>query len=213
MRGLSAHDGQATAAREADRRQADHFREELHRQIGVLDTQMTVYESALAQYSKHNMMFQVRRIERELRFGTRVERPVLHYPMVAVVAAIVPTNLFLVLEQASPRAPSIADASGAIGPVVVEASADDVFDENRDERLDGRRTELFGGFGDPPGDQRSMGSVGVAGQSSQPRCDLVERRRRGIVCLGGRTAVATLGSGMSGGGRHQLCGRCLVGLG
>lgn len=71
MRGLSAHDGQATAAREANRRQADHFREELHRQIGVLDTQMTVYESALAQYSNHIMMFQVRRVERELRFGTR----------------------------------------------------------------------------------------------------------------------------------------------
>ena len=71
MRDMPAHDDHAAAAWDASRRQADQFREELHRHIGLLDNQMAVYWSALAQYSKHNMIFQVRRVERELRFGSR----------------------------------------------------------------------------------------------------------------------------------------------
>jgi hypothetical protein len=68
---MSAPGDHAAAVWDASRRQADRFREELDRHVGLLDDQMAVHRSSLARYAKNNMMFQVRRVERELRFGTR----------------------------------------------------------------------------------------------------------------------------------------------
>jgi Protein of unknown function (DUF4239) len=47
-----------------------------------------------------------------------VERPVLHYPMVAIVGVIIATNLFLVLELANPYAGEVSTSSDPLQQVV-----------------------------------------------------------------------------------------------
>jgi hypothetical protein len=47
-----------------------------------------------------------------------VERPVLHYPMVATVGVIVATNLFLILELAHPYIGEVSTSSDPLQEVV-----------------------------------------------------------------------------------------------
>jgi len=59
---------QAAAAREADRCQADYFRDELHHQIELLNEQSDTLRSALAAYERRREVNQkMRRIQYELR--------------------------------------------------------------------------------------------------------------------------------------------------
>ncbi len=47
-----------------------------------------------------------------------VEKPVMHYPMVAIVAVIVATNLFLVVELAHPYIGAVSTSSDPLQEVV-----------------------------------------------------------------------------------------------
>ena len=67
-----------------------------------------------------------------------------------------------------------------------------MLDEDRDECLDRCVAELVGGFADPPGDQRGLLWVGVAGQPGKPRSELIQRTRLGGACLGDWTTGAWL---------------------
>lgn len=51
-----------------------------------------------------------------------VEKPILHYPMVAIVAVIVATNLFLVLELANPYVGEVSTSSDPLQEVVAVLS-------------------------------------------------------------------------------------------
>jgi hypothetical protein len=51
-----------------------------------------------------------------------VEKPILHYPMVAVVAVIVATNLFLVVELAHPYVGAVSTTSDPLQEVVAVLS-------------------------------------------------------------------------------------------
>jgi len=51
-----------------------------------------------------------------------VERPILHYAMVAIVGVIVATNLFLVLELANPYVGEVSTSSDPLQEVVVVLS-------------------------------------------------------------------------------------------
>lgn len=59
------------AARDANRRQAEHFRTELHRQSDLLDERMMAYRVALAKYLTRKEGGQVRRVQRELRLASQ----------------------------------------------------------------------------------------------------------------------------------------------
>src|ERR1700726_815956 len=103
-------------------------------------------------------------------------------------------------------------ASVPIGMHLVQASADDVLDEDRDEYLDPCVVELVGGFLDPPVDQRGLLWVGVAGQAGKPCSELVQRTRLGGVCIVRWTSGVLLDGVMCGSG-HGLCRTRTVGLG
>jgi hypothetical protein len=51
-----------------------------------------------------------------------VEKPILHYPMVAIVAVIVATNLFLVVELAHPYVGAVSTSSDPLQEVVAVLS-------------------------------------------------------------------------------------------
>ena len=61
-----------------------------------------------------------------LVFGTviiyGVEKPILHYPMVAIVAVIVATNLFLVVELSHPYVGAVSTTSDPLQEVVAVLS-------------------------------------------------------------------------------------------
>jgi hypothetical protein len=65
--GRPTQDRQAGATREADRYQADYFRDELHRQIEDLNEQAEAFRTALAKHLRRSEIELTERIQRELR--------------------------------------------------------------------------------------------------------------------------------------------------
>jgi len=60
-------DDEAIAAHDADRRQANYFREELLRYIDAVDGQAGKFQRAMAEYEQRDDMDQVRRLQNELQ--------------------------------------------------------------------------------------------------------------------------------------------------
>jgi hypothetical protein len=60
-------DDEAIAAHEADRRQANYFRDELLRHIDAVDGQAGKFQRAMAEYEQRNDTYQVRRLQNELQ--------------------------------------------------------------------------------------------------------------------------------------------------
>jgi hypothetical protein len=69
--GRPTNDGRQAAAWEADHRQADSFRNELHLQTDLLAERVALYRAALATYLRRNEHNQARRMERQLRLASR----------------------------------------------------------------------------------------------------------------------------------------------